>query len=208
MLMVPWLCRPMMSPAKASSAAARSAGHEGQRVGDAHLLAEAHVVQPHAAAVLARAQAHEGDAVAMPRIHVRLDLEHEAGELAPRRLDLALARRARQRRRARASTKSASSSSTPKLLIAEPKNTGVCLPAQVGVDVERLRSRPRTSSISSSKRRAHVAEELARLGAVQAVDDRGSSPRAPRARRPRRRRCGLRAGDRCRAARGPCRSAR
>jgi hypothetical protein len=65
-------------------------GHEGERVGDAHLLVEAHVVHAHAAVVLARAQAHERDAVTMLGIHVRLDLEHEAGEFALGGLDLAL----------------------------------------------------------------------------------------------------------------------
>ena len=44
-------------------------------------LARAHELRPHAALELARADAHEGDAVAMVRVHVRLDLEHEAGHL-------------------------------------------------------------------------------------------------------------------------------
>jgi hypothetical protein len=78
----------------------------------------------------ARTQAHEGDAVAMPRIHVGLDLEHEAGEL--RLLDStgALQRRARQRPGELLGTKADSSSLTPKLLTAEPKNTGVCFAAR------------------------------------------------------------------------------
>src|SRR5690606_2077586 len=46
---------------------------------------------------LARAQAHEGDAVAVARVHVGLDLEHEAGELRFVRIHGALARRARLR---------------------------------------------------------------------------------------------------------------
>ena len=72
-------------------------GHEGERVRHAHLLVEPHVEQPHAARVLARAQAQKRDPVAVRRIHVGLDLEHEAGERALRRFDDALARRARQR---------------------------------------------------------------------------------------------------------------
>ena len=54
MLIVPWLCRPMMSPAKASSAALAVRGHERQRIGDAHFLAEPRVIHAHAARVLAR----------------------------------------------------------------------------------------------------------------------------------------------------------
>ena len=83
----------MMSPANASSRLRAIGGHEGERIGDAHLLVEPHVIHAHAARVFARAQAHEGDAVAMLRIHVRLDLEDEAGELLFERLDGALARR-------------------------------------------------------------------------------------------------------------------
>ena len=44
----------MMSPAKASSAGCAIRGHEGERIRDAHLLAEAHVIHAHAARVLAR----------------------------------------------------------------------------------------------------------------------------------------------------------
>ena len=47
----------------------------------------------------ARADAHERDAVAMARIHVRLDLEHEAGEALVGRLDDAGVAGARLRRR-------------------------------------------------------------------------------------------------------------
>ena len=75
------------------------AGHEGQRIGHAHFLAQARMVEAHARRIAPRAHAHEGDAVAVARIHVRLDLEHEAGELRLVRLHHALARRARLRRR-------------------------------------------------------------------------------------------------------------
>ncbi|MNQ30529.1 hypothetical protein D3C85_438740 [compost metagenome] len=56
-------------------------GHEGDGVGDVHVLADAHVAHLHALGVGAGDDAHEGDTVAVFRIHVRLDLEHEAGEL-------------------------------------------------------------------------------------------------------------------------------
>src|SRR5205807_1225929 len=52
-------------------------GHERERIGDAHFLAEARVIQTHPARVLSRAQAQERDAVAMRRIHIRLDLEYK-----------------------------------------------------------------------------------------------------------------------------------
>jgi hypothetical protein len=58
----------------------------------------------HAALVAARADAHEGDAVAVLRVHVGLDLEHEAGERASSGSTLRACRRARLRRR-RMSTK-------------------------------------------------------------------------------------------------------
>ena len=77
-------------------------------------------------ACIARAQAQERDAVTMPRIHVGLDLEHEPGQRLLERLTC-LSRVARAGGPARAH-EGASSSSTPKLLIAEPKNTGVCRP--------------------------------------------------------------------------------
>src|SRR5690349_22702457 len=56
-------------------------------------------MQTHAASVLARAETHEGDPVAMAGIHVRLNLEHEAAEFFLQRLDLALASVPRQRTR-------------------------------------------------------------------------------------------------------------
>jgi hypothetical protein len=59
-------------------AALRQEAHH--RVGP-QLLAGAHHLQPHAALEVARGHAHEGDAVAVGRVHVGLDLEHHAGEL-------------------------------------------------------------------------------------------------------------------------------
>ncbi len=55
--------------------------------------------RPEALAILARADSHEGDAIAVPRVHVGLDLEDEAGQLVLRRRDHALLGLARQRRR-------------------------------------------------------------------------------------------------------------
>jgi hypothetical protein len=102
-------------------------GHEGQRVGQLHFLAAAHMQRLHPGLEAARADAHESDAVAVLRIHVGLDLEHEAGELL---LAGCTSREvvARALGAGACSTKKSSSNCTPKLLTAEPKNTGVCFP--------------------------------------------------------------------------------
>ena len=62
-------------------------------------LAAAHHLQPHAALEVAAGHAQEGDAVAVRRVHVGLDLEHHAGELGLLRLHHALDGRPRARRR-------------------------------------------------------------------------------------------------------------
>src|ERR1700723_1959196 len=90
---------PTTSPAKASSASERSwakknCGAESDR------LARSHELRPHAPLELTRADAQEGDAVAMVGVHVGLDLEHEARHLRFVRLHRAGRRflRARARR--------------------------------------------------------------------------------------------------------------
>ena len=66
----------------------------------ANQLADAAVGAPSCPCVnSARADAHERDAIAMPRVHVRLDLEHEAGEAIVGRADDAGVAFARLRRR-------------------------------------------------------------------------------------------------------------
>ncbi len=57
------------------------ARHKGQRVGDHHIFAGAHLTQLHAFFIFTGNHAHKGDAVAVFRVHVRLNLEHETGEL-------------------------------------------------------------------------------------------------------------------------------
>ena len=79
----PWLGMPMMSPAIGlveQLAALRQEGHHGVRAAAPCRCARR--FEPHAALEVARAHAHEGDAVAVRRVHVGLDLEHHAGELA------------------------------------------------------------------------------------------------------------------------------
>ena len=70
-------------------------GHKGHRIGDVHILADTHVAHLHALFVFAGDHAHKGDTVAVLRIHVCLDLEHEAGERIVGRLNLSLGRVAR-----------------------------------------------------------------------------------------------------------------
>ena len=89
----------MMSPATASSLMHALVGHERHRVAELHLAAEAQVAHLHRRRVAARAHAEERDAVAVLRVHVRLDLEHEAGERRLGRLHDARAAVARLRRR-------------------------------------------------------------------------------------------------------------
>ena len=69
---------------------------ESQCIGDTNLFVEAHVMHAHPAHVAAGTQPHEGNAVAMTGIHVRLNLEYESGELGFVRLDRTLQGRPRQ----------------------------------------------------------------------------------------------------------------
>ena len=64
-------------------------GEEEMRRVQSDRLAGAHVLRLHAAHELARAQPREGDAVAVVRIHVGLDLEHEGRHLRLLRGDAA-----------------------------------------------------------------------------------------------------------------------
>ena len=72
--------------------------HELLRLRELERLAALHVQVLMVALELARADAHEGDAVAVGLVHVRLDLEHERGKRRLHRVDHAVGRRARQRR--------------------------------------------------------------------------------------------------------------
>src|SRR5690606_817343 len=62
-------------------------GHERDRSGDLHLLAGTHVHELHALLELSRANSHEGDAIAVAGVHVRLYLDNEAAYLFFVRLD-------------------------------------------------------------------------------------------------------------------------
>ena len=74
-------------------------GHERNRVADAHFAPHARVVHAHTGLIFTRANAYERDAVAVRRVHVRLDLEHETRERVLFRRDRSRFGRARLRRR-------------------------------------------------------------------------------------------------------------
>ena len=116
---------------------------------------------------LARAHAQERDAIAVRRVHVRLHLEHEAAEA------LVLGRRSRRRELScgpgagHMSANASRNGSTPKLVSALPKNTGVIAPRRnarlvvllagaveqldlVAQRLDRLRRRAGRSSAGSS----------------------------------------------------------
>ena len=75
------------------------AGLEAQRIGDFHMLARAHMAHLHTFFIATRTDAQKRDAVAMARVHVRLNLEHKAGERGLGGGDAALLRRPALRRR-------------------------------------------------------------------------------------------------------------
>ena len=171
----PWLWMPMMSPATASSLATRSLAMNVITLASLISRPSALVLHLHRRRVAAGAHAEERDAVAVLGVHVRLDLEHEAGERGFRRLRPS----ARRRRAAAAAAPSRSArcriSCTPKLLMPEPKNTGVCRPARNSPRSNgELALRIRSTSWRSA---AHLAGKQLRRGA----DCRG--PRSARCRR-------------------------
>ena len=73
----------------------------------------------------ARADADEGHAIAMPRVHVRLDLEHEAGEVRIGRLRRGPVSLSRGAGLGASDSSARRNGSTPKSFSALPKNTGV-----------------------------------------------------------------------------------
>jgi hypothetical protein len=119
-----------------------------------------------------RADADEGDAIAMARIHVRLDLEDEAGEALVGRLTMPVSL-GRGCGCGASSTSVRRNGSRPKLVIALPKNTGVCRPAGTR-DVE-----PRAGGADHVERLAEVgvgvlADQLARVGVVESETSTGA----------------------------------
>ena len=122
------------------------------RTGEPHLFARLHVGHHHVALESPRTNAHECEPIAMLRIHVRLDLEDEAGKLRIIGRDDAFAGMVRRGGAERA-RKASSSSCTPKLFNALPKKTGV---SSAGEDFigSSTPCRPCSSISSSSSTRA------------------------------------------------------
>ena len=77
----PGLTRPTTSPGKRAIDRLALAAEEAIRPRRANLLPFARVGDHHVLLEHARAHAQERDAIAMPLVHVRLDLEHEAAEV-------------------------------------------------------------------------------------------------------------------------------
>ena len=111
-------------------------------------LADAAVGHRHVLGEAARADADERHAIAMARIHVRLDLEDETGEALVGRADEARRRSARGCGGGASSTSARRNGSRPKLVSALPKNTGVCRPARYSATSNGVPAAPMTSSDS------------------------------------------------------------
>lgn len=105
----------------------RSSAHHLLRLRELDGLSALHVVVFLVALKLARADAHERDAVAVRLVHVRLNLEDERRKIGAERVNLAAVCHTRRglgvmRRN------SSKNGSTPKFVSAEPKNTGESSP--------------------------------------------------------------------------------
>ena len=92
-------------------------------------LAGAHMHDLHAARKLAGADPHEGDAVAVVRVHVGLHLEHEPGQRRLVAVPPCACRRLAARGGGASAPSASSNSPTPKFFSAQPKKTGVIWPS-------------------------------------------------------------------------------
>ena len=116
------------------------------------------VGQHHAALEPARAHPDEGDPVAVGSVHVRLHLEHQAGERRVDRPRGSPSMSARGAGGGASSTSASSSRRTPKLGSAAPNSTGVDSPAEerlqveVGADLGRAAPAPRPRRCPSPRR--------------------------------------------------------
>ena len=143
-------------------------GHEGQCVGHTHFFVEAHVVQAHAALILAGAQAHEGNAIAVARIHIRLNLEDEPRERLLQGIHRALGSCARERTGG-ALGKGRKQLRDPKVIDGRPKEHGRLPGGTIGLDVPGLRCALHKLDLRE-KLTGRVAQDLARRLACEAVD--------------------------------------
>ena len=110
---------------------------ELHRARQPHVFSGAHVAHRHVALEASRADARERDAVAMARVHVRLDLEDERREALVGRFDaVLLGIEPRRRAAGPSSMKRSRNSSTPKFVTALPKKTGVTSPRSTAARIE------------------------------------------------------------------------
>ena len=177
----------------------RQEGHHGRRPDG---LAVAHHLDLHAALEAARAHPGERDAVAVGRIHVRLDLEHDRREGRLGGLDQPLHRAPGQRRRRKVDQR------VEHFAHAEAAQRGA---EEHGRLVARRETRPartpspRRGSVPSLRRPARTRRRSAlrtRRGRVPA-----GRPRCPHRRRAGTRASGPAACRRCRGSAFPCRPA-
>ena len=140
---VPWFGMPMMSPGLGLLGELALLGEEEDRVVHGERLARAHLPELHAAPEAARAEAHEGDAVAVVRVHVGLHLEDEAGDARLVGLDGARLGGLRAAAAGRSVTSASSSSRDAEVLERAAEEDRRQVPGAIGGQVER-RDAPRT----------------------------------------------------------------
>ncbi len=142
---------------------------EELRRGDRHHLAGAHQFRLHAARQLARTHAHKGDAVTMVGVHVRLNLEHEAGHLRLARLHHAGRAFLRARRRREGGQR------VDEILHAERAQRGAPvqrrqMPFKKSVVVERFQRARRQLQLLAERRALMLGQHLDDLGVGGPVD--------------------------------------
>src|SRR5690606_21844770 len=140
--------------------------HERDRVADPDLPAEARVIEAHAGPIRAAADAHERDPVAVRRIHVRLDLEYEAGQSRLVRAHDARRGGARLRRRRVADER------VEQLLHAEvvdrrAEEDGRLLAREIARVIERRRRAADQLDLFLERLRDRLAERVAHLGGAE-----------------------------------------
>ena len=134
-------------------------GLEGDGIGHLHRLADAHMAHLHALGVAAGAHPQEGHPVAVGRVHVRLDLEHEAGEGRLTRLHHPLDGGAGARRRGIVDEGVEQLLDTEVIDGRAEKDRGL-LAGAVGIEIQR---------VTGTLHQLHLAAQLVRLVAQELV---------------------------------------
>ena len=125
--MRPGFTTPTTSPGNASGTVSRSRPKKRYTRDSRSSVSSRVFVTEHVLRQPARTDAHERHAIAVTRVHVRLNLEHEAGEVGIARLHAASTRSARGPGGGASVNSACRNGSTPKSFSALPKKTGVCL---------------------------------------------------------------------------------